>query len=169
MENGKLLVIVQVAQARRFACQAPGCGRSTYRQLYLVLLNGEIVVLGAGCFQKMRGSEAPVRPVYGTPLVRRLTDRQCRLLAQDPAQLITEIEAEHVLPSRASLAGSQPGELAPRARIPRLPAWTKSQFGAQAEREVETKYGPRSDLKGWRSLVDLRIRELAYRANDSSA
>ena len=28
METGKLLVNVEVAQASRFACQAPGCGRS---------------------------------------------------------------------------------------------------------------------------------------------
>jgi hypothetical protein len=169
METGKLLVIVEVAHARRFACQAPGCGRSTFRQLYLVVRNGEIVVLGAGCFRKMQGSEAPVRPLYATPPVRRLNDRQCRLLAQDPARLIAEIQAEHVLPSRASLANSEPGEPAPRARIPPLPAWTIRQFGAQAESDVEARYGQRSGLKGWRSLVDLRIRELADGANDSSA
>jgi hypothetical protein len=100
METGKLLVIVEVAQARRFACQAPGCGRSMFRQLYLVLRNGEIVVLGEGCFRKMQGSEAPVRPLYGTPLVRRLTERQCRLLAEDPARLIEEFEADHSYPVR---------------------------------------------------------------------
>ncbi|MGK6310741.1 hypothetical protein [Variovorax sp. DT-64] len=162
-------MIVEIAQARRFACQAPGCGRSTFRQLYLVVRSGEIVVLGAGCFRKMQGSEAPVRPLYATPPVRRLNERECRLLAQDPARLIAEIEAQHVLPSRTSLAGPQSGEIAARARIPRLPAWTKLQFGAQAERDVEARYGQRSGLKGWRSLVDLRIMELANGVNDSSA
>jgi hypothetical protein len=161
METGKLLVIVEVAQARRFACQAPGCGRSTFRQLYLVVRGGEIVVLGASCFQKLQGSEVAVRPLYGMPLVRRLTERQCSLLAENPAQLIAEFEAEHALPLRTPSAPPNPGELAPRARIPRLPDFARRQFGEQAAREVEAKYGPRSNLKGWRSLVDLRIRELA--------
>lgn len=161
METGKLLVIVEVAQARRFACQAPGCGRSMFRQLYLVALGGEVAVLGASCFRKMQGNGVPVPPLYGTPLVRRLSERQCRLLAENPAQLIAEFEAEHALPFRAPSERPNPAELAPRARIPRLPDFARRQFGEQAAREVEAKYGQRSGLKGWRSLVDLRIRELA--------
>jgi hypothetical protein len=161
METGKLLVIVQVSQARRFACQAPGCGRSTFRQLYLVVRGGEVVVFGASCFRKIEGSEVPVQPLYGTPPVRRLTERQCSLLAEDPAALIGEFEAEQALPSRPPSAPPDPRELAPRARIPRLPDFARRRFGEQAAREVEARYGPRSDLKGWRSLVDLRIRELA--------
>ncbi len=168
METGKLLVIVEVAQARRLACQAPGCGRSTFRQLYLVVRGGDVVVLGASCFRKMQGSEVPVPPLYGTPLVRRLTERQSSLLAENPAQLIAEFEAEHALPFRAPSARPTPGELARRARIPRLPLSTRRRFGEQAEREVEAKYGQPSDLKGWRSLVDLRIRELADGADSSS-
>jgi hypothetical protein len=161
METGKLLAIVEVAQARRFACQAPGCGRSTFRQLYLVVRGAEVVVLGASCFRKMQGSEVPVQPLYGRPLVRRLADRQCSLLAEDPAQLIAEFEAEQALLARAPSAPSSPGELATRARIPPLPDFARRKFGEQAAREVEARYGPCSDLKGWRSLVDLRIRELA--------
>ena len=160
METGKLLVIVEVPQARRFACQAPGCGRSTFRQLYLVVRGAGIVILGASCFRKMQGSEVPVTPLYKTPLVRRLTERQCSLLAGNPAQLIAEFEAEYELPLRAPSAPPNPGELASRARIPRLPDFARRQFGAQAAREVGAKYGQRSGLKGWRSVVVLRIREL---------
>ena len=168
METGKLLVIVEVAQARRFACQAPVCGRSAFRLLYVVSHSGGIVVLGASCYRKMLGTEVPVRPLYGTPVVRRLTERQCSLLAENPALLIAELEADPAFPFHAPSAPLNSGELAPRARIPRLPVGTRRQFGAQAERDVEAKYGQRSDLKGWRSLVDLRIRELADGANGSS-
>src|SRR5215207_7718842 len=100
METGKLLAIVEVAQARRFACQAPGCGRSTFRQLYVVFHSGEIVVLGAGCYRNMLGTEVPVRPLYGTPVARRLTERECSLLGENPAQLIAEFEAGHAFAIR---------------------------------------------------------------------
>jgi hypothetical protein len=90
------------------------------------------------------------------------------LLAENPAQLIAEFEVEHALPFRAPAERPNPAELAPRARIPRLPDFARRQFGEQAAREVEAKYGQRSDLKGWRSLVDLRIRELVDGANGRS-
>jgi hypothetical protein len=167
METGKLLAIVEVAQARRFACQAPGCGRSTFRQLYVVFHSGEIVVLGASCYRKLLGNDV-VRPLFGAPGVRRLTERECSLLAENPAQLIAEFEAGHAFAFHAPSTRPSPGEPTPRARIPPLPHGTRRQFGAQAEKDVEAKYGKRSDLKGWRSLVDLRIRELADGVNGSN-
>ncbi|PSL79448.1 hypothetical protein C7T35_37485 [Variovorax sp. WS11] len=115
----------------------------------------------------MLGTEVPVRPLDRTPVVRRLTERECNLLAENPAQLIAEFDAGHAF-AFAPSAPASPREPAPRARIPRLPLGTRRQFGAQAEREVEAKYGQRSHLKGWRSLVDLRIRELANGVTGSS-
>lgn len=169
METGKLLAIVEVAQARRFACQAPGCGRTVFRQLYVVFYSGGFILLGAGCCRKMLGTEVSARPLHGTPDVRRLTERECSLLAENPAQLMAEFDAGRASAFGALSARPGPREAAPRARIPRLSIWTRRQFGAQAEREVEAKYGRNSDLKGWRSLVDLRIRELADRATASKA
>jgi hypothetical protein len=95
--------------------------------------------------------------------VRRLTERQCSLLAEDPARLIAEFEKGHA--STFGALPALPGErgTTPRARIPPLPIRARRQFGAQAQKEVEAQYGHSSDLKGWRSLVDLRIRELAGR------
>ncbi|CAN7744132.1 hypothetical protein LJR084_006642 [Variovorax sp. LjRoot84] len=168
METGKLLAIVEVAQARRFACQAAGCGRTVFRQLYVVHSEG-IIVLGAGCYRKMLGTEVSARPLHGTPDVRRLTERECSLLAENPAQLMAEFDAGHASAFGALSARPSPREATPRARTPRLPIWTRRQFGAQAEKEVEAQYGRSSDLKGWRSLVDLRIRELADRVTASKA
>lgn len=161
METGKLLAIVEVAQARRFACQAPGCGRTVFRQLHVVFHSEGIIVLGPGCYRKMLGTEVSARPQHGAPDVRRLTERECSLLAENPAQLLAEFDAGHASAFGALSARPGPREATRRARIPRLPVWTRHQFGAQAEKEVEAKYGRNSDLKGWRSLVDLRIRELA--------
>jgi hypothetical protein len=167
METGKLLAIVEVAQARRFACQAPGCGRTVFRQLYVVFHSGGFVVLGAGCYRKMLGAEVSAQALHGAPDVRRLTERESRLLAENPAQLMAEFDAGHASAFGALSARPGPRQATPRVRIPRLPIWTRRQFGAQAEREVEAKYGRNSDLKGRRSLVDLRIRELADGVNAS--
>ena len=169
METGKLLAIVEVAQARRFACQAAGCGRTVFRQLYVVVHSEGIIVLGAGCYRKMLGTEVSARPLHGTPDVRRLTERECSLLAENPAQLMAEVDTGHASACGALSARPSPREATPRARTPRLPIWTRRQFGAQAEKEVEAQYGRSSDLKGWRSLVDLRIRELADRVTASKA
>ncbi|CAN7750501.1 MULTISPECIES: hypothetical protein [unclassified Variovorax] len=169
METGKLLAIVEVAQARRFACQAAGCGRTVFRQLYVVVHSEGIIVLGAGCYRKMLGTEVSARPLHGTPDVRRLTERECSLLAENPAQLMAEFDTGHASAFGALSARPSPREATPRARTPRLPIWTRRQFGAQAEKEVEAQYGRSSDLKGWRSLVDLRIRELADRVTASKA
>jgi hypothetical protein len=115
----------------------------------------------------MLGTEASARPLHGAPHVRRLTERECNLLAENPAQLVAEFEAGHGSAFGALSARPGPREAIPRVRIPPLPAWTRRRFGAQAEQEVEAQYGRRSDLKGWRSLVDLRIRELADRLTES--
>jgi len=99
--------------------------------------------------------------------VRRLTERECTLLAENPAQLMAELDAGHACAFGALSGRAGPREATPRARITPLPIWTRRQFGAQAEKEVEAQYGPRSNLKGWCSLVDLRIRELADRCGYS--
>jgi hypothetical protein len=161
METGKLLAIVEVAQARRFACQAPGCGRTVFRQLCVVFHNGGIMLLGAGCYRKVLGDEVSAPPLHRARDVRRLTERECSLLAENPAQLMAEFDAGDASAFGTLSAHPTHRQVTPRARIPRLPIWTIRQFGAQAEKEVEAKYGRSPDLKGWRSLVDLRIRELA--------
>lgn len=89
------------------------------------------------------------------------------MLAENPAQLMAEFNAGHASAFGALSVRPGPREATPRARIPPLPNWTRRQFGAQAEKDVEAQYGRRSDLKGWRSLVDLRIRELADRCGYS--
>jgi hypothetical protein len=169
METKKLLAIVEVAQARRFVCQAPGCGRTVFRQLHVVFHSGGILVLGAGCYRKMLGTEVSAGPLHKTPDIRRLTERECSLLAENPAQLMAEFDAGHASAFGALSARPGPRDASRRVRIPHLPIWTRRQFGAQAEKEVEAQYGRSADLKGWRSLVDLRIKELADRVTASKA
>ncbi|VTU24316.1 hypothetical protein SRS16CHR_03428 [Variovorax sp. SRS16] len=164
MDTKKLLAVVEVAQSKRFACQAPGCGRTVFRRLHVVSQDGALCVVGVGCYQKIFHGNVRDWPLYGSPNGRPLTEREYLLLVKDPARLIARFEAERAAGERTAVAPRSRRPVQPRAQIPRPPSEARRRFGAQAEREVEAKYGLRSALKGWRSLVDLRIRELADRA-----
>src|SRR6185312_15078086 len=148
----RLLAVVELAQGKHFACQAPGCGRAVFRRLHIVSQGEALSVVGVGCYQKVFSGNVRDRPLHGTPNGRRLSEREYLLLSKDPARLIARFEAERAAGERAAAAPRNPRPVLPRAQIPRPPSEAKRRFGAQAEREVEAKYGLRSALKGWRSL-----------------
>ncbi len=161
METRKLIAIVEVAQTQRFWCQAPGCGRTAFRRLHVVSIRDAILVVGAGCSQSMLAGNAGRAPLHGTAEGRRLTARECNLLTDNPAAFVAQLERDDE-PGYSAPVASRAARVPPvRAQLYRPPASTAQLYGAQARRDVEARYGTRSDLKGWRSLVDLRIRQLA--------
>lgn len=95
MTEFRLLAVVEVPQADRVVCQAPGCQHPVFRRIHVVRKDGQLTVLGSECFKKLFG-EGHSAPSYGTGEGRLLTPEERQLLVENTARLIAQFEAEHL-------------------------------------------------------------------------
>jgi hypothetical protein len=65
MTEFRLLAVVEVPQADRVVCQAPGCKHPVYKRIHVVQEDGRLTVLGSECFKKLFG-EGHSAPSYGS-------------------------------------------------------------------------------------------------------
>jgi len=93
----KLLAIVEVDKDERVYCQSPACTRTVYRQIHVVELKGEILVLGSRCYSVLCGAEQASDSHYTGTLSRRLTSEERELLLDNTKALIVKFEGERVL------------------------------------------------------------------------
>ena len=107
MTEFRLLAVVEVPQADRVVCQAPGCKHPVFKRIHVVQKNGQLTVLGSECFKKLFG-EGHSAPSYGSGEGRLLTPEERQLLVENTARLIAQFEAEHQAAlERARLAAEQ--------------------------------------------------------------
>ena len=112
MTEFRLLAVVEVPQADRVVCQAPGCKHPVYKRIHVVQKNGQLTVLGSECFKKLFG-EGHSAPSYGSGEGRLLTLEERQLLVENTACLIAQFEAEHQAAlERARLAAERRARLA---------------------------------------------------------
>lgn len=52
-DSPELFAIVEVDQADRVVCQAPGCGHSVYKRIHVVRQYGQTSVYGSDCFARL--------------------------------------------------------------------------------------------------------------------
>ena len=96
-ENDVFLVaVVEVEYDKRILCQAPGCGRSVYRKIHIVLESTEFTLLGYDCYRRIYGSDAVREPFYSWGSDRRLTDEERQQLIENTAAFIEQLEQELV-------------------------------------------------------------------------
>ncbi|WP_086923943.1 hypothetical protein [Variovorax sp. JS1663] len=183
--SNRLLAIVEVSPEARIACQANGCGHAVYKRIHVVSINGSLQVLGSECFKRLFGGAIGGNPAYSSSDGRRLTDAERRMLQENTAQLVAQLEAEHEAaqdPAREKLqrisqsgiareaSGGPPHRF--RAPLPvRQPAAPRRHLGptpeairkyeAQAKIDVRAKFDVDPNLPGWRGLVLQRITELS--------
>lgn len=91
--SSELLAIIEVDQAARVRCQAPGCNHPVYKSIHVVLDAGEIRVLGSSCFKTSYAGSALTRrkPRYTSGEGRRLTAEEVALLESNTAMLIAQL------------------------------------------------------------------------------
>jgi hypothetical protein len=107
MTEFRLLAVVEVPQAYRVVCQAPGCKHPVYKRIHVVQKDGQLTALGSECFKKLFG-EGHSAPSYGSGEGRLLTLEERQLLVENTARLIAQFEAEHQAAlERARLAAEQ--------------------------------------------------------------
>ena len=177
-----LLAVVEVAQADRVVCQAPGCKHPVYKRIHVVQKDGQLTVLGSECFKKLFG-EGNSAPSYGTGEGRLLTPEERQLLVENTARLIAQFEAEHLAALekarlaaglRARLAANQQAaaeaargaaeqrgqleaEWKPAPAVPRKPLPITSDPRFQTVLlQVKQEYRARSldpDQAGWQGMV----------------
>lgn len=94
MSQARLLAVVEVSKENRVVCQAEGCGHSVYKRIHVVRVGDGFTVLGSDCFSRLYGDVDPL-PHYGTGEGRQLTDEERAKLAQNTAEFIAQLEAEH--------------------------------------------------------------------------
>lgn len=111
MTEFRLLAVVEVPQADRVVCQAPGCKHPVYKRIHVVRTNGQLAVLGSECFKKHYG-EAQSAPSYGSGEGRLLTPEERELLVANTARLIAQFETEHLAAlEKARLAAERRAKL----------------------------------------------------------
>ncbi|MEJ8859838.1 hypothetical protein WKW79_35170 [Variovorax robiniae] len=161
---GKLLAVVEVAQADRVRCQAVGCGHGVYKRIHVVSVGDKLQVLGSDCFTKLFGADVQGSPSFGGAAGRRLTDAERKMLEENTAQLIAQFAAEHAEAKAATLADHQQSHTrqalaAPRRRLgPSLEAIRL--YELQAKLYVRETHKVDPNLPGWRGLVLHRIQKL---------
>lgn len=94
MTEFRLLAVVEVPQAERVVCQAPGCKHPVFKRIHVVQKDGHLAVLGSECFKKLFG-ELHSTPSYGSGEGRLLTPEERRLLVENTERLVAQFEAEY--------------------------------------------------------------------------
>lgn len=96
-DSPELLAIVEVDQADRVVCQAPGCGHSVCKRIHVVRQYGHASVYGSDCFARLFADIVRTgHPRYGTSDARLLTAEEQALLAQNTERLLAQFETERV-------------------------------------------------------------------------
>lgn len=136
MTSFRLLAVVEVPQADRVVCQAPGCKHPVYKRIHVVQEDGKLTVLGSACFKKFFG-EAHSTPSYGSGEGRLLTPEERQLLAENTERLIAQFETEHQAAlEKARLAAERRAQLAAE----QLAAAEAARRAAEQRRQLEIEH-----------------------------
>lgn len=131
----RLLAVVEVPQADRVVCQAPGCKHPVYKRIHVVQKDGELTVLGSECFKKLFG-EAGSTPSFGSGEGRLLTPEERQLLVENTERLISQFEAEHLAAlEKARLAAERQAQIAAEKQA----AAEATSRAAEQRRQLETE------------------------------
>jgi hypothetical protein len=93
-----LIAIIEVPDDKKVICQSEGCGRSVYKSVHIVRMNGEIQILGSECFKKYAvelRSQKQLKPMYGSSDGIPLSEYELSLLRENTEQLIAEFESKY--------------------------------------------------------------------------
>jgi hypothetical protein len=135
MTEFRLLAVVEVPQADRVVCQAPGCKHPVYKRIHVVQKDGQLTVLGSECFKKLFGEEHSA-PSYGSGEGRLLTLEERQLLVENTARLIAQFEAEHQAAlEKTRLAAERRAQLAAEQQA----AAEAAHRAADQRRQLETE------------------------------
>jgi len=142
MTSFRLLAVVEVPQADRVVCQAPGCKHPVYKRIHVVQKDGKLTVLGSECFKKLFG-EASSTPSYGSGEGRLLTPEERQLLVENTERLISQFETEHLAAlEKARLAAERQTQLAAEqqaaAEAARRAAEQRMQLEAERQSSLAT-------------------------------
>ncbi|WP_374091067.1 hypothetical protein [Methylomicrobium lacus] len=97
-EDSQLIAVIEVPEDKKVLCQSEGCGRSVYKSVHIVKLNGKLQIVGSECFKKYIGkqrSQEKLKPLYGSSDGIHLSEHERDLLLQNTEQLIAEFEAKY--------------------------------------------------------------------------
>lgn len=98
MKDLLLIAVIEVPDDKKVICQSEGCGRSVYKSVHIVRMNGEIQILGSECFKKYAGehrSQKQLKPMYGSSDGIPLSEYELSLLRENTEQLISEFESKY--------------------------------------------------------------------------
>ena len=90
----ELLAILSVEKNKSIRCQIDGCGRPVHRAIHVLKSNGEILLCGSGCYDKLCGGKE-VRPSYGSWGESVLTDEQRQVLLDNTEDLLQQLKAKY--------------------------------------------------------------------------
>lgn len=93
-----LIAVIEVPDDKKVICQSEACGRSVYKSVHIVRMNGEIQILGSECFKKYAvelRSQKQLKPMYGTSDGISLSEYELSLLRENTEQLISEFESKY--------------------------------------------------------------------------
>jgi hypothetical protein len=176
-DSPELLAIVEVDQADRVVCQAPGCGHSVYKRIHVVRQYGHASVYGSDCFARLFADIVRAgHPRYGSAEARLLTAEERALLAQNTERLLAQFETERVEVleqqrllreheesiRRAEAERAQQARRAAELRRPPSAAEIAS-VEPEAKRIVRERFQVDPDQPGWRGLVLVEARKLLGR------
>jgi len=102
MNDLLLIAVIEVPDDKKVICQSEGCGRSVYKSVHIVRMNGEIQILGSECFKKYAGelrSKKQLKPMYGSSDGIPLSEYELSLLRENTEQLISEFESKYAVAS----------------------------------------------------------------------
>lgn len=98
MKDIQLIAVIEVPEDKKVLCQSEGCGRSVYKSVHIVKLDGEFQIVGSECFKKYIGKhrfQEKLKPLYGSSDGIPLSEHERDLLLQNTEQLIAVFEAKY--------------------------------------------------------------------------
>lgn len=98
MENIQLIAVIEVPEDKKVICQSEGCGRSVYKSVHIVRMDGKLQIVGSECFKKHIGksrSQEKLKPLYGSGEGIPLSEQERDLLLRNTEQLIAEFETRY--------------------------------------------------------------------------
>jgi hypothetical protein len=98
MEDIQLIAVIEVPEDKKVVCQSEGCGRSVYKSVHIVRMDGKLQIVGSECFKKHIGkhrSLEKLKPLYGSGEGIPLSEQERDLLLRNTERLIAEFEARY--------------------------------------------------------------------------
>lgn len=98
IEDLQLIAVIEVPEDKKVLCQSEGCGRSVYKSVHIVKVNGKFQIVGSECFKKYIGkhrAQQRLKPLYGSSEGIPLSAHERDLLLQNTEQLIAEFESKY--------------------------------------------------------------------------